>query len=309
VLDMSLPEGRQACLDLAREADVVVESFRPGVVDRLGVGYDDVVTINPNVIYASVSGYGQTGPLALERGHDVEYLARVGALDLAPRRPDGTPIWDSAFVVGDYASGMYAVVGILTALARPELRPVHIDVGVAPSALAWAFPKMVAALTENRTGIGDSDHEAAGIGIFRTKDGRFVTISSVENHVFEKLCTAIGRPDFLDRPEMATYQSRREHAKEINDAIRGSADQMDQSEFFSLLHENGVAAAPVRTVGEVFDDAEVGFWDMLHRTPVLHADIPIFGLARSRHALSPSLDEHGPAVRERGWAALEDELE
>lgn len=305
VLDLADPRGRKACLDLARDADIVIESFRPGVVDRLGVGYRDVVAVNPDVIYASVSGYGQSGPLSLERGHDVEYLARVGALDMAPRKADGTPIWDSAFVVGDYASGMYSVIGILTALARPELRPVHIDVSVAGSALAWAFPKMALVLEHPEAKKGIGDDESAGIGIFKTKDGRYVTVSSVENHVFEKLCRAIGRPDLLERPELGTFAGRKPYAKEINDAIRAVAAGVDQKEFASLLRENGVAAAPVQSVEEVFEDPEVAYWQLVHRHPVPHAELPIFGIPRRRHVQAPGLDEHGEAIRSGGWGALE----
>jgi alpha-methylacyl-CoA racemase len=120
LLDLKADEGREAFLALARHADVVLESFRPGVVDRLGVGYDAVRAVNERIIYCSTSGFGQTGPRSGQAGHDVNYLAVSGYLHCSGRRSDGSPPLPGATVADIAAGGMHAVMSIMAALLRRE---------------------------------------------------------------------------------------------------------------------------------------------------------------------------------------------
>ena len=121
LLDLKAPAGRDAFLRLAERADVIIESFRPGVMSRLGLGYDDVKGLNPSIVYCSTTGYGQDGPNAQRAGHDLNYLAVAGYLDCTGRGLDGQPI-PGATVADSAGGGMHAVMAILAALVQ-ERRP------------------------------------------------------------------------------------------------------------------------------------------------------------------------------------------
>src|SRR5439155_3873156 len=117
-IDVKSPEGLEEFLELAERADVVIESFRPGVVDRLGIGYDAVKGRNPGIVYCSTSGYGQDGPRAQWAGHDLNYLAVGGFLDCSGRGADGRPPIPRAAVADSAGGGMHAVIAVLAALVR-----------------------------------------------------------------------------------------------------------------------------------------------------------------------------------------------
>src|SRR5260221_13755116 len=138
LLDLKAPSGRDAFLRLAERADVMIESFRPGVVDRLGIGAADVRTVNPGIVYCSTSGYGQTGPRSQWAGHDINYLAVGGYLDCSGRSAHGGPALPGA-TVGDAAGGgMQAVIAILAALVQRSAtgEGAYLDVAVAGRVVA-----------------------------------------------------------------------------------------------------------------------------------------------------------------------------
>jgi alpha-methylacyl-CoA racemase len=138
LLDLKAPEGRDAFLRLAAGADVVIESFRPGVVDRLGIGYDDVRARNRGIVYCSTTGFGQRGPHAQWAGHDLDYLAVGGFLDCSGRGADGRPPIPGATVADSAGGGMHAVMAILAALVRRNTdgEGACLDVSVADGVLA-----------------------------------------------------------------------------------------------------------------------------------------------------------------------------
>ena len=134
-LDLKDDDGREAFLSLATAADVVVESFRPGVVDRLGIGYDDVSARNPGIVYCSTSGYGQEGPHAQWAGHDLDYLAVGGFLAMSTPGPDGAPPLPGATIADAAAGGMQAALAITAALARARLLPLPLHLSSPPPSL------------------------------------------------------------------------------------------------------------------------------------------------------------------------------
>ena len=137
-IDLKAPAGKAAFLRLAATADVVIESFRPGVVDRLGIGYEDLRRINPGIVYCSTSGYGQSGPYSRWAGHDLNYLALGGFLDCSSPRADGGPPIPGATVADSAAGGMHAAIAILSALFRKSItsRGEYLDVSVAEGVLS-----------------------------------------------------------------------------------------------------------------------------------------------------------------------------
>ena len=130
------PAGREAFLRLAEQADVVIESFRPGVVARLGIGYDDVKAVNPGIVYCSTTGFGQEGPYSKWAGHDLGYLGVGGYLYCSGRDAHGGPAIPGATVGDGAAGGMHAVMSILAALAAPQARPARARTSTSPSSTA-----------------------------------------------------------------------------------------------------------------------------------------------------------------------------
>jgi crotonobetainyl-CoA:carnitine CoA-transferase CaiB-like acyl-CoA transferase len=201
-LDLRHPAGAAAFLRLAARADAVVESFRPGVLDRLGIGFSALRGANPRVVLCSISGYGQDGPYAARAGHDLDYCAFAGVLGAngPPDRP--LPL---GVQVADVAGGAWpAVAGILAALlrARAAGEGAHVDVSMTEGALAMLA--LMDGIAEGRGAPTARGREllnggAACYGVYRTKDGRFVALGALEPKFFETFCAAVGRPELAPR--------------------------------------------------------------------------------------------------------------
>jgi crotonobetainyl-CoA:carnitine CoA-transferase CaiB-like acyl-CoA transferase len=201
-LDLRRPEGRDALLRLARRADVVVESFRPGVMDRLGLGWEALRRENPRLVLCSISGYGQDGPYRDRAGHDIDYVAVTGVLAVngPPERP--VPI---GVQVADVAGGSWpAVAGILSALLGRQAtgEGAWIDVAMAEGALAMLALQQAAADAEGRPlrrGAEQLNGGSACYGVYPAKGGGFVALGALEPKFFQAFCAAVGRPDLGER--------------------------------------------------------------------------------------------------------------
>jgi crotonobetainyl-CoA:carnitine CoA-transferase CaiB-like acyl-CoA transferase len=201
-LDLRRPEGAGALLRLARRFDVLVESFRPGVMDRLGVGWEALSRENPGLVLCSISGYGQTGPYRDRAGHDIDYVALAGVL--AVNGPPEAPL-PLGVQVADVAGGSWpAVAGILAALLRRGAtgRGAHVDVAMAEGALSMLALQQAAAEARGsplRRGREMLNGGGAYYGVYRTRDGRFVALGALEPKFFQAFCAAVGRPELAER--------------------------------------------------------------------------------------------------------------
>ncbi len=201
-IDLRREEGTALFLRLARSADAVVESFRPGVLDRLGVGWEALRRENRRIVLCSISGYGQDGPYAGRAGHDLDYCALSGALGQngPPERP--LPIGVPA---ADVAGGAWpAVAGILAALVGREARGegAHVDVSITEGALALLAVPLAVALARGSPmarGAEMLNGGAACYSVYRTRDGGFVAFAALEPKFFAAFCAAVGRPDLAAR--------------------------------------------------------------------------------------------------------------
>jgi len=201
-LDLRRPGGTEALRRLAARADVLVESFRPGVMDRLGVGWEALSRDNPRLVLCSISGYGQTGPYRLRAGHDLDYVALAGVLALngGPEAP--RPL---AVQVADVAGGSWpAVAGILAALLRRAAtgRGGHVDVAMAEGALGMLALQQGMADARGeplRRGAEMLNGGWACYGVYRTRDGRFAALAALEPKFFAAFCEAVGRPELAER--------------------------------------------------------------------------------------------------------------
>jgi len=252
-IDLKAPEGRDALLLLARRADVLVESFRPGVADRLGIGPDAVQAANPRLVYCSTSGYGQDGPYAQWAGHDLNYLALGGFLACSTPRGDGGPPIPGATVADSAAGGMHAAVAILAALhARGATgRGARLDVSVAEGVLhlmslhvdehlaTGALPGPGSNLLTGRYACYD---------VYEAADGKWLAVGAIEPAFFANLCRALG----CER--LVPHQLDDARQDEIRAAFAAAFRTRDRDAWVAELAPADTCVAPVYAVSELVDD-------------------------------------------------------
>ena len=198
-LDLKQPAGVEVFLRLAREADVIVESFRPGVVDKLGVGYAAVKALNPRIVYCAITGYGQDGPWRDRAGHDLNYIATAGVLDQIGTK-DGAPAIPN-LQIGDLLGGaLTAVMGILAAVigARATGQGRYVDVSMTDATFAHAYTGLLSLLARGHTlprGSDDLNGGLPGYGLYRTQDERYLAVGALEPKFWQVFCDAIGLPE------------------------------------------------------------------------------------------------------------------
>ncbi len=254
-LDLKAPAGREAFLKLATLADVVIESFRPGVVDRLGIGFDDVRPVNAGIVYCSTSGYGQTGPKSQWAGHDINYLAVGGYLDCSGRDERGGPALPGATVADSAAGGMHAVMSILAAVVHRNAtgEAQHLDVAVADGVLALMSLHIDEYLATG-TVPGPAHNILTGrfacYGVYRCADDRWVAVGAIEPHFYANLCNALGCEQWLPSQldDGVQDQIRADFAAAF--ASRTMADWVD------VLAPGDTCVSPVATVPELVEDVQ-----------------------------------------------------
>lgn len=303
-------EGDQAHLHaLVRTADVFVEGFRPGVVERLGAAYDRLAAINPRLIYCSLSGYGQSGPARDLPGHDINYLGVVGGLD-APLQPDMPPRHYATVPVADMAGALFAANAILAALLRrathPERAGAYLDVSLAGAAFSLMNGRLGEAA---RLGAAATAQLLAG-GAYRAYlagDGRPFTIACIEDVFWQRLCRALDRPDLSADPAWATFAQRTAGAPALDALLATEFARRPRDEWIALLRAADVPVALVNAPDAVADDPYVAATGLLvvddGAVPPLRAvryPVRMPGLAvppdTQDHRRSPALGEHTAQV-------------
>lgn len=251
-LDLKTEEGKEIFFRLARETDVILEGFRPGVVHRLGIDYDTIRKINPGVIYCSISGYGQTGPLRNRAGHDVNFLGVSGVLDLIGEsdRPPSIPGIQIADIA---AGGMYAAIGILLAL-QSRVRSgkgQYIDISMTDGMVSFLpIALYLKQLTGQAPQRGDNifSHRYACYNIYETADGRYFSIGAIEEHFWKRLCEHLGVPEY------ASLQFDDIRREEILDFMRTTFRKRNLDEWEEELVNLDVCWTPIRNLEEVLQD-------------------------------------------------------
>jgi crotonobetainyl-CoA:carnitine CoA-transferase CaiB-like acyl-CoA transferase len=202
-LNLKDERGRDVLLRLAEDYDVLVESFRPGVMDRLGVGYDALRERNPRLIYCPISGYGQDGPLTARSGHDTNYLALNGLLGLTGRR-GGPPIQSAGQIADLGGGGLMAAVGILAALHERERSGEGqlVDISMTDGALSWLAMVAARYFAEQKVPHRGEPELTGGIACYvpyETKDGGWVSLGALEPKFWQNWCNGVGRPDLIEK--------------------------------------------------------------------------------------------------------------
>ena len=255
LLDLKSDSGRDAFLDLASGADVVVESFRPGVVDRLGIGYGAVQAVNEGIVYCSTSGYGQTGPRRDWAGHDLNYLAVSGFLHCSGRDADGVPTLPGATVADIAAGGMHAAMSIMAALLRRERTGLgeHLDVSVADGALGMMSlyaDEHLATGTEPGPGHYILTGRYACYGVYACADGEYLSVAAIEPAFWANLCRALGLERYIDAQTVDDMQD------EIRAALAAVLASADRDEWVRRLGPADCCVAPVNRVSEAVHDEQ-----------------------------------------------------
>jgi crotonobetainyl-CoA:carnitine CoA-transferase CaiB-like acyl-CoA transferase len=255
-IDLRHPEGRQALLALAARSDVVVEHFRPGTAERLGCGYDAVHAVRPDVIYCSISGFGQTGPYAQRPAYDIIAQGISGFLSMTGY-PGGPPA-KSGIALNDIAGGVTAVQAILAAyIAR--LRGEggqYIDTSLVEAGVAWTVWEAAAyfGTGEVAAPAGTRHRRNAPYQAFRTSDG-YVTVGGNTERMWHALCTEVlGRPDWTSRPEYATAAGRLAHGDELERDIESVLLTDTTEHWVGAMLAAGVPAGPVNTYDQMIAD-------------------------------------------------------
>jgi crotonobetainyl-CoA:carnitine CoA-transferase CaiB-like acyl-CoA transferase len=280
-LNLKAAEGQAILHQLAAEADVLVEGFRPGVMQRLNADYATLSRLNPRLVYCSLSGFGQDGPYRDRPAHDLNYLAISGVLNLIGEvgRPPAIPL----NIIADYGgAAMHGVVGILLALyARQRIgRGQHVDVAYldATISLLAATPLMANAFVDGvlpQRGHGPYTGLYAFYTTYETQDGRLLSVGCSEPWLWENLCRALGCPDlarFYRRPEHLTRAPSPEEAR-VREQLQEIFLQRPRADWLTYLADKNVCIGPVYTPVEVFADPQVQHRQMLLEQRSPHGDV------------------------------------
>jgi alpha-methylacyl-CoA racemase len=256
-LDLKQPDGVEAFHRLAERADVIVESFRPGVVKRLGIGYDAVRRRNPRIVYCSTSGYGQDGPRVHWAGHDINYLAVSGFLDCSGRRGDGGPPLPGATLADSAGGGMHAAIAILAALLKRGQtgEGEYLDVSVADGVLS-----LMSLYVDQHLATGESigpGHDIltgryACYDVYAARDGKWIAVGAIEPAFWANLCRALGLERWI------AHQTDDAAQDAIRADLRAAFATRDRDAWVAELAPNDTCVAPVQSIAEVVGDDQFG---------------------------------------------------
>ncbi|MCW5747417.1 MAG: CoA transferase [Alphaproteobacteria bacterium] len=308
-LDLKSPDGVAVVKKIAAKASVVVESFRPGVISRLGFGYDDIRKLNPSVVYCSVSGFGQTGPYSKRPTVDGLIQAFSGMM-VMNKLPDGTP-WRQGMIAVDVTTGLYTFQALSTAIMR-QIRfgeSSYIDSSLMRAAAAWQGAKLMEWVHTN----GNPQPLYMPAGSYKTANG-YIMVSAMRPHHFRKMFELIGRNDVANDPDLQTHDDRIRNAAKIVKALNETMPTRTTEEWIALFLPNEVFCERVNNYQDYLDHPHVkesGAIDWIEqdgfgRMPV--ANIPGLPPAREdvarQHA--PHIGEHSRAILgELGYASAE----
>ena len=260
-LNLKTKEGRDIVKELVKEYDIVMEQFRPGVMDRLGLGYEDLKVVNPAVIYCSLTGYGQTGPLRDAAGHDINYMSRSGIISHAGREAEGPSLMN--FQIADIAVGsLNSVIGILAAVnyRRNTGRGQFIDVAMMDGCVPFNSIDGAAFLVSGRQPLREGERLNGGCiyDFYKTKDGGYMSVGSLEPKFWKQFCTAIGREDLTEGSVWP------ENIAEVKAEIRGIFKTKTRDEWVEVFSHYDAGVQPVLDLNEaLLEDEQIKAREMV----------------------------------------------
>jgi crotonobetainyl-CoA:carnitine CoA-transferase CaiB-like acyl-CoA transferase len=299
-IDLKLPQGKDLVRRLARQADVLSENFRPGTMDRLGLGYKALRSENPRLVYAALSGFGQTGPYSGMAAVDAVAQAMGGTMSLNGEA--GGPPMRMGVSIGDMAGGLYLAIGILAALRARDTTGEGqlLDVALVEAQIALCENAIVrhSAFGETPTRQGSRHPLVAPFGPYPTADG-WLVIANVKE--WELFCALIGRDDMALDERYATNRARLENVDELERELVAVLETRTTREWFDLLEPANVCAiGPVNSIADLFDDPHVAARQMLVDIPMPYGKPGSLKLPNSPIHLSGTPAVVGRSMPEHG---------
>ncbi len=272
-LNLKDPKGAEIALKLAARSDILVENFAPGGMDRLGLGYEAVCRVNPGIIYASISGFGQTGPRRNDVSYDVVAQA-MGGLMAVTGHPDGEPL-KAGISLGDYMGGYNGVIAILAALYFRTVtgQGQAIDISMQDGIWAMVFPDRANYFDtlEVPKRFGNKLSSSAPFGAYHARDG-YVVICTITDPQWQKVLAAMGREDLGGEQRFATRENRTRNMEEVDGLVQAWCRDRTVEEVFAVLKKFGVPCSPLPTFDQVANDPH-----LKEREMIVEVDQPVSG--------------------------------
>lgn len=258
VLDLKTESGRDLALRLAQESDVVLENFRSGVMESLGLGYERLSELNPGLVFCSITGYGTKGPLAGSAGYDV-VIQSMGGLMSVTGEPDGSPMRVGVAIV-DLVTGLYSAIGILGALqSRTQSgKGQRVDLSLLESCLS-VMPNLTAGYLmadKKPVRLGNGHPNTVPYKIFPTRDGN-LTLAIGNDGQWRNLCKVVGHPEYADDARYAKNPERVARRAEVEELVSGWFSEKDTDEWAKLLDEAGIPCGPIHTIDRILSDPQI----------------------------------------------------
>ncbi len=315
-VDIKAPAGKEILRRMLTSADVVIENYRKGTMERLGLGYDELRKDNPGLVYCEISGFGRTGPCAELGGFDLVAQGMSGLMSITGEGPDRPPV-KCGPPVTDITAGILATMGVLAALIERDKtgQGQRVDTSLFEAGITQTFWQSAITLAtgESPDPMGSAHPLNAPYEAFQTADG-WLTLGASSQAVWKRLPEVLGRPELLDDPRFLQNEDRMSHRAELAEALAAAFVERDTSDWLARLEAAGVPAGPVLSVGEMLEHPQTQAREMVVETghrhlgavktigfPVKFSETP----ASIKHG-APTLGEHTTDVlRELGYADSE----
>ncbi|MBL8224285.1 MAG: CoA transferase [Chromatiales bacterium] len=307
-LDLRQPKGRQIARQLALKSDIIVENFRPGTLEKWGMGPAELWQENPGLIYGRISGYGQNGPYATKPGF-ASVCEGIGGLRYVNGFPGEAPVRPN-LSLGDTLAGIHCVLGILLAVINrsqdPQKRGQVVD-----AALYESVFNLMEGVVPEYSGAGvvrePSGSTLTGIvptNTYRCRDGKFVIIGGNGDSIYKRLMNAMGRPDLADDPRMANNAGRVQHEKELDAAISAWTSSLDSSDVLAVLEKADVPCGPIYSVVDMLKDPHFNARGLFEQVQVNGAPLTIPAMLPMLTATPGRTDWPGPDIGQHNGEVL-----
>lgn len=313
-LNLKVPAGRDVLLELVRRSDVVVENFRPGTLERLGIGPETLKAVNPKIVVCSISGFGQDGPARDLPAFDMVVQALSGGMSLTGET-GGLPV-RSGLPIGDLCAGMYGVIGVLAALLDAQVEGLgsYVDVAMLDSqASMLSYVASYFLVGGQVAGLqGRSHMSIPTYRAFTCNDNREIVVAANTPRMWDSLCVALGVEELIDEPRFRNNDDRRANRDELDELLSAAAARWTSTQLLERLTAGSVPCAPINRIEEALSEPQ-----LLHRDMVIEIDqggtpFRVVGnpvkvqSVRTEHARPPLLGQHTAEVL-RDMANLSDD--
>jgi crotonobetainyl-CoA:carnitine CoA-transferase CaiB-like acyl-CoA transferase len=290
LIDLSTEDGRELATGLARTSDVVVQNFRPGVLDRHRLGYEDLRTVREGLVYCSISAFGSSGPWRERPANDIIMQSVSGLMGITGE-VDGGPVRIGA-PISDYATGLFAMAGILAALHRRHALPEgqHVEIAMLDASMAMManYIPSVATLGATIPRLGRGHAQIVPYQAFLCSDGQYVMVGAFTNGFWRRLCDAVGRPEWKDDPRFATNADRLAHRDVLLSTLEEIFQRRTRAEWLAALAEADVPNSPVLELRDAIASEQAVHNKIVQRLEGAELDVIKLPVESDRWSPSPA---------------------